>query len=41
MLYDIIESPGLLGKSEKRNRIVTSYLRDECNHNEIHSGDGA
>lgn len=38
MLYDIIGSPGLLEKSEKGNKIAVSYLREECNHHEIHSG---
>lgn len=41
MLYDIIESPGLLEKSEKGNRIAALYLREECNHHEIHSGANA
>lgn len=39
MLYDIIESPDLLVRNEKKNKTAASYLRDECNHHEIHSGD--
>lgn len=41
MLYDIIGSPGLLEKSEKGNRIAVSYLREECNNQEIHSAANA